>query len=150
MNKLFFRSATAIGWLCFSAYLLLAPASSFSKNGLLGWLLIVVGIAEWQDRFPIDKLIHLTIFWGLVFLWQRVLVVLPFNKRHLQVSIFLNLIGWLFVGIGIEFLQEAMQLGRQFDYADMACNAIGCITGWWLAKKLTPVETGVATKTNCL
>jgi glycopeptide antibiotics resistance protein len=54
------------------------------------------------------------------------------------------------MGVAIEFLQEAMQSGRQFDAVDILANAIGCGLGWWLAKKLTPVETGVATKTNCL
>lgn len=150
MNKLIFRSASALGWLCLSVYLLLAPASSFSKKGMLGRLLSVLGIADWQEKLPIDKFIHLLIFFGLVFLWHRFLVVLPISKKQQAAGGFINVALWCSLGIAIEFLQEAMQSGRQFDYADIMANAIGCLAGWWLGKKLTPVETGVATKTNCL
>ena len=62
----------------------------------------------------------------------------------------LNVVVWCSMGIASEFLQEALQAGRQFDYVDMVADTIGCYLGWWVAKKLTPVETGVATKTNCL
>jgi hypothetical protein len=150
LNKLFFLSAAAIGWSCLSVYLLLAPATSFSKKGMLGWLLTVLGIADWQQQLPIDKLIHLIIFFGLVFLWHRALVALPLSKKQKSLWIFLNVAVWCMLGIAIEFLQEAMRSGRQFDYGDMLANGLGCGLGWWVAKKLTPVETGVATKTNCL
>jgi hypothetical protein len=150
LNTIFFRLAAAASWLCLSGYLLLAPASSFSKKGMLGWLFTVLGIADWQAQLPIDKLIHLTIFFGLVFLWHRVVVILPHCKKQQNRWIFFNLALWFTMGVAIEFLQEAMQSGRQFDAADILANAIGCGLGWWLAKKLTPVETGVATKTNCL
>lgn len=110
----------------------------------------MLGLAEWQEQLPIDKLIHWSIFLGLVFLWQRVLMVLPHYKHQQKRWLLLNLALWFSVGIAIEILQETMQVGRQFDYADILCNAMGCLTGGWLVKKLTPVETGVATKTNCL
>jgi hypothetical protein len=150
LNTILFRSAAATGWLCLSGYLLLAPVSSFSKNGMFGWLLTVLRIADWEQQLPIDKLIHVTIFWGLVFLWQRVLVALPLSKKKQPRWFFLNVLLWFSMGIAIEFLQEAMQSGRQFDNADILANALGCTLGWWMGKKLTPVETGVATKTNCL
>jgi len=150
LNTIVFRSAAATGWLFLSGYLLLAPAASFSNDGTLGWLFSVLGIANWQQRLPLDKLIHFTIFFGLVFLWHRVLMAIPLHKKQQDLWIFLNVAGWCVLGVAIEFLQEALESGRHFDYADMIGNSIGGVAGWWLGKKLTPVETGVATKTNCL
>ncbi|MFM7646211.1 MAG: VanZ family protein [Sphingomonadales bacterium] len=150
MKPVFYWSSVAVGWLCLSGYLLLTPANSFSEKGILGWVLSLLGIAEWQEQLPIDKMIHFTIFFGLVFFWQRMVLSLPLSKKQYRFFILLNLVVWCCMGVAVEFLQEAMQWGRQFDYWDIMANATGCAAAWWLGKKLTPVETGVATKTNCL
>jgi hypothetical protein len=150
LKSIYYWSCAAVGWLCLSGYLLLAPANSFDKKGILHWLLTNLGLTHWKEQIPIDKLIHVAIFFGLVSLWQRVIILLPLSKKQQYKWMLLNLAGWFCVGIAIEFLQEAMQWGRQFDYWDMIANATGCVAAWGLGKKLTPVETGVATKTNCL
>ncbi len=139
-----------MAWLLLASYLLLTPARSFSEKGLLSWLIARLGINRLSEDFPTDKIVHFCLFWGMVFLWHRVLVLLPLSATQRQKCIVLNVVGWVLVGIAIEFIQEAMQLGRQFDYTDMLANTVGCGLGGWVAKKLTPVETGVATKTNCL
>jgi VanZ family protein len=139
-----------MGWLSFSAYLLLAPASSISENGFFKRLLGQLGLKEMTKDLPVDKGVHFIIFMVLVLLWQRTLSALPLSENKKGRWILLNIGFWCAIGIATEYLQEFMQLGRQFDYTDMIANAAGCILGGWLAKKLTPVETGVATKTNCL
>lgn len=90
------------------------------------------------------------IFFGLVFLWQRAIVALQLAGPQKRLLILFNLAGWCCLGIASEFLQDFLQLGRQFDQADLIADLAGCVAGGWMAKKLTPVETGVATKTNCL
>jgi|LakMenE18May11ns_1017448.scaffolds.fasta_scaffold9936388_3 VanZ family protein len=150
LNKIVLSLTTATSWLAMSCYLLLAPATSFSGNGLFARWLSALGLSQLTQQLPIDKLIHLVIFFGLVFLWQQVINAASFSLTQKRRLIILNVAGWCCVGIAIEFLQEALQAGRQFDYLDMLANSIGCGLGGWVAKKLTPVETGVATKTNCL
>jgi len=139
-----------MGWVSLSAYLLLAPASTFSKNGFFKRVLNHLGLKDLVQELPIDKAIHFIIFWGLVFFWQRVIVAWPQTVKKKQVWTLLNIMGWCMMGLATEYMQGHMQLGRQFDYTDMIANTAGCLLGGWLAKKLTPVETGVATKTNCL
>jgi VanZ family protein len=150
LNKIVLSLTTATSWLAMSCYLLLAPATSFSEKGLLKQLLVTLGLSELSEQLPIDKFVHLVIFFGLVFLWQRVIRFLPLSATQQRRWIMLNVVVWCSMGIASEFLQEALQAGRQFDYVDMVADTIGCYLGWWVAKKLTPVETGVATKTNCL
>jgi hypothetical protein len=150
LNKIVLSLTTATSWLAMSCYLLLAPATSFSGNGLFARWLSALGLFQLTQQLPIDKLIHLVIFFGLVFLWQRVIRFLPLSATQQRRWIMLNVVVWCSMGIASEFLQEALQAGRQFDYVDMVADTIGCYLGGWVAKKLTPVETGVATKTNCL
>ena len=139
-----------MGWLGLSAYLLLAPVSSFSENGFFKRLLGQLGLKGMTQDLPVDKVVHFIIFLVLVFLWQWALSALPLSINKKRLWTLLNIVCWCAMGIATEYIQESMQLGRQFDYTDMIANTAGCILGGWLAKKLTPVETGVATKTNCL
>jgi hypothetical protein len=150
LNTLFIRVTAATGWLVLSCYLLLTPSNSFTQKGILSWLLTRLGLAELQRQLPIDKLIHATIFFGLVFLWHRVIVSWPLPTKEQRRWTLLNASLWICMAIGAEYAQESMQLGRQFEYADMISNVLGWAAGLLVTKKLTPVETGVATKTNCL
>lgn len=73
-----------------------------------------------------DKLVHICMFWGLAMVgWFDA------GRRHgawhcpspgVEIAC---AAGALALGIGIEFAQEAMELGRGFEWADMGADAIG-------------------------
>lgn len=40
-------------------------------------------------------------------------------------------------GIAMEYVQQYLIPNRSFDTGDIIADIIGCLAGWWLAKKLT-------------
>lgn len=72
-------------------------------------------------NFPgVDKIEHL-LAWGGLGAWFASLV----ERRG-----FLRLgIGLVVLGIGIEFAQELMNLGRQGDWRDVVANTLGVVLG---------------------
>ncbi len=91
----------------------------------------------------------------IVFLWCRAILKMNFDRRKLKKRFILLAIVWLAYGIGMEFVQKNFIPNRSFDVGDIIADGVGCVTGLIYSisryiKKLTPVETGVATKTNCL
>lgn len=77
------------------------------------------------------------------------------GKSNLKKLFLIAAILSLAYGIGMEFVQKYFIPNRSFDVGDIAADAVGCTIGFLYSwrryiKKLTPVETGVATKTNCL
>ena len=91
----------------------------------------------------------------MVFLWCRAMLRLNLQKTKLKnIFIAIALLG-LAYGIGMEFVQKYLVINRSFDGGDIIADMAGCTAGFVYSirtyiKKETPVETGVATKTNCL
>jgi VanZ family protein len=76
------------------------------------------------------------------------------ENRLRKIFIWIGIIGLVY-GAGMEFVQKYFIPNRSFDIGDIIADGIGSAIGVFYStrrfiKKLTPVETGVATKTNCL
>jgi len=78
-------------------------------------------------KFPgADKLIHFTLFFGMSFLWLRVIKVHSKNNKN---NFFTNyLVLWIFLAIFTEYLQLLVP-GRSFDYLDIGTNILGGTIG---------------------
>ncbi|MEX0884096.1 MAG: VanZ family protein [Cyclobacteriaceae bacterium] len=93
-----------------------------------------------MPRFPgSDKIIHFSLFFGLAFLWCRVINAYPKENIGKKSKIFTNyLVLWIFLAIFTEFLQQLVP-ARSFDYLDIMANiaggTIGTIVFVYLNKK---------------
>jgi len=108
-----------IAWLVGTTILLCLPGNDLPDIG-------------WVEKWHVDKLIHITLFFGLVFLYANRIV--QYDKR-------MKRIGWIVVagilyGIAMEFLQKYLIPHRSFDVDDMIADAVGCCLAWfWQYKK---------------
>jgi len=100
----------AIVWTVLIATSCLLPASTFKEF-------------SFDSLIGIDKIIHLTIYFGFVILWALVTDQLTFKYRIILLSVGIS------YGILIEILQANMSLGRSYDLADIIANSIGCVLG---------------------
>jgi hypothetical protein len=76
-----------------------------------------------------DKVIHLGMFIGMAFLWDRVIRQRIDKKSEVGNKIYTKyLVLWIFIAILTEYLQRLVP-GRSFDYFDIITNIIGVITG---------------------
>jgi VanZ family protein len=81
---------------------------------------------EYLDFDGSDKLFHFVCYaiWYLSWIW-----FLNFKNNSLKFEkhVFAILV---LIGIGIEYLQDFMQLGRDFDSWDMVANGLGVLLGF--------------------
>lgn len=96
-----------------------------------GWLLIalvvylsLVPALPSIDIAAADKVAHVFAYATLT-LWF--LQLYPADRRAMLV------IGFIMMGIALEFLQE-LTASRSFEYVDIAANTGGVVLGWLLAK----------------
>lgn len=96
-----------------------------------GWLLIalvvylsLVPALPSIDIAAADKVAHVFAYATLA-LWF--LQLYPADRRAMLV------IGFIMMGIALEFLQE-LTASRSFEYVDIAANTGGVVLGWLLAK----------------
>jgi hypothetical protein len=131
----------AIGWFTLCTILLCLPGSRFPKH-------------NWLSQIQFDKWIHISLFSILVVMlcwghWSR---SPKESSRSTAFALFAGLA--TAYGIAMEYVQEGLIPHRSFDRGDIWADAAGAVMGGWFAgwrfRKKTPVETGVATKTNCL
>jgi VanZ family protein len=118
-----YRIVPAILWTSGVAYAILSPGSNIPE----------------LPKFPgYDKVIHFTLFFGLVFLWSRVWRGTNPSKNILK-KISLNyLVFGIIFAIFTEFLQMNVP-GRSFDGWDIVANisggTMGAIIYVYLTKK---------------
>jgi len=96
-----------------------------------GWLLVALVVyvslipaLPSVDITAADKVAHVFAYATLT-LWF--LQLYPADRRAMLV------IGFIMMGIALEFLQE-LTASRSFEYADIAANTGGVVLGWLLAK----------------
>ncbi|MCM1377827.1 MAG: translocation/assembly module TamB [Clostridium sp.] len=122
------------------------PAWSFSALVVIAilWLTLAprpLGETDFNLFEGVDKVVHALMFGGLtvtlLFDWSR-----KRNWANIPViKAILFSIGSMLFGVAIESLQEAMNLGRGFEYADMTADGIGSFTVcllWLILQKTRP------------
>ncbi len=90
-------------------------------------------LPEFVDLLQPDKLIHLFIFSGYVFLQIRGFYMQDIFPNIRKNAVFLALLIGLMLGAGTEVLQEYAIPFRYGSVYDFAANAVGCLAGWWAA-----------------
>ncbi len=99
------------------------------------WLLTIPGTAlpqiSWFDQYQGDKAVHIFMFGLLCFLFS-----FPLKKSILRNKwiIIIAILGLMY-GIAMEFVQKYFIPFRSCDVDDMIADGIGCLLGWWVAKK---------------
>ncbi|WP_158859189.1 VanZ family protein [Lunatibacter salilacus] len=120
-----YRIIPALVWTSGVAYAILTPGSNVPE----------------LPKFPgFDKVIHFTLFFGLVFLWNRVWVGEKNSKNNLK-KISLN---YLVFGIIFAIFTELLQMnvpGRSFDSWDIVANVSGGTIGTILYVYLTKKQS---------
>lgn len=101
---------------------------------IIGILLTLPGSAlpdESAFKIPqFDKIVHITLFGGFVFLWD-----LHLSKRFPEA---IRMVRWFFIiyvlanvyGISMEYVQKYWIPGRDFDLADIIADMIGAGLGY--------------------
>jgi VanZ family protein len=88
------------------------------------------------DLFQPDKLVHVFLFGGYVFLQIRGFKRQPVFPLLSQNAMMITMLIGLSIGAGTEMMQNffiPMRTGSSFDFI---ANAVGCFLGWWAAGKL--------------
>lgn len=109
----------------------LSAASIFLLAGFYTVLITIVLLMPVKSsadiNFPIDKVVHVCIHFGLIICWLEFAC-----KKHAQLSIryfFLIFFLCLSYGIIIEVLQEQFTSTRKADFWDVIANMLGSILG---------------------
>jgi VanZ like protein len=107
----------AAAWSVFIGVLLTLPGSMLPKEG---------GFAIPQ----FDKIVHMSMFGGFVFLWDLWLSNRGIPQKRLLRQFFLVFVLAAVYGIGSEFVQKYFIPMRDFDEADIIADLIGASLGY--------------------
>jgi VanZ family protein len=83
-----------------------------------------------------DKIVHISLFGGFVFLWNLYLSVRPIQRARLLRLFFLVFILAEAYGIGMEYVQKYFIPLRDFDEADIIADIIGAGLAYGLSNIL--------------
>ena len=114
---LFRFSIPAILWAAFILFVSILPGGTAEQALIFGF-------------FPVDTLVHLVLYAGLVFL-----LMVGFSKQHTSYNLryypasFAVTLACLY-GLGIELLQEFVIVQRNFEIYDLVANISGAIIGY--------------------
>ncbi|WP_375586560.1 VanZ family protein [Cyclobacterium xiamenense] len=87
------------------------------------------GVPDLPRFFGSDKVIHFGMFFGMSFLWSRVIRQNLPEPAKKNPKIFTNyLVLWIFLAIFTEYVQRLVP-GRSFDYLDIVVNILGGTIG---------------------
>lgn len=122
-RTLFNSFLPAIVWWCAVLVLMCLPGRDFPSLG------------SWTELISLDKIIHVTVFGFMVFLFNR-----PFlhksmevsEKRQLYLRIALACALW---GLTIEFIQHFWIPGRSMDLLDFVADTAGCMLAYRVSRK---------------
>ena len=102
------------GWTLLTIVLLCLPGSAIPSSGVFS----IEGI---------DKVVHITLFGGIVLLWG---FNLYFRREQIQKwrkTVLLLAVFSIALGIGLEFLQRDYIPNRSFDGYDIIADSIGAV-----------------------
>ncbi len=106
---------TAIGWTMIIFLLMIMPTDNIPSQGLF-------------DIAHLDKLVHMILFGGFVWLWYFTLTK---NQKSIPHSVVLKKVFFIssFYGISMEFVQYFFT-ARSFDIWDIVADIIGAGIAW--------------------
>lgn len=91
--------------------------------------------AGWLEDLELDKVVHVGLFAGLVFLWClpfQLLIENTDRQKRIYTWIALTFMAY---GVAIEFIQRDFIPYRSFDVYDIIADTIGCAIGWVTIRK---------------
>ena len=91
--------------------------------------------ASWLEDLELDKLVHVGLFAGLVFLWGLPFQSLIEKAERRNLIYGLIALGFMAYGVAIEFIQRDFIPFRSFDLYDIVADTIGCVIGWITIRK---------------
>ncbi|MBS1574533.1 MAG: VanZ family protein [Bacteroidetes bacterium] len=91
---------------------------------------------DWLSKIDFDKIVHIGMFAGLVFLWCGSVKKKENIFRSMQQIFVWIALGGCVYGVIMEFVQKYFIPNRSFDIIDMLADAIGSIIGLVVATKL--------------
>ena len=107
-GKFFTSKKVAISWVIIMSCLFFIPGSA---------------LPERKVDIPLDKLIHISFFALLVFLWRS---AFPGNSRYYNTAIFTVAVVYGFL---VEVMQGWLVAQRSFDIYDLFADAFGAVAG---------------------
>ena len=109
--KLLIRLLPGIAWFFLILYLLTIPGKELPQ-------------ADWMDNLHVDKLIHISLFGGLTFLffWGILSTKPGVEVRTLLITIAILALSY---GIAMEFVQKYWIPNRSFDGWDIVADGVG-------------------------
>ncbi|MDE3237034.1 MAG: VanZ family protein [Bacteroidota bacterium] len=108
----------AIAWFLLILYLLTIPGTSLPE-------------ITWIDKYQGDKLIHITLFGVLGYLFSY--PVKDHSKKFFWISV-IAITGFLY-GVAMEFVQKYFIPFRSFDIDDMLADGAGSLLAYWWWRK---------------
>jgi len=119
----------------------------FAWTLVIGILMCIPGsVLPSESKFSIpqfDKLIHMGLFGGFVFLWDLYLSNRTTSTARLLRQFFIVFILANTYGIGMEYVQKYWIPLRDFDLADIIADMIGAGIGYGLSNLwLLPLKNG--------
>lgn len=114
-NKIHFRKFGAgVAWFALMSFLFFLPGKDVPSIG-------------WAERLHLDKIVHFSLFFGLVFLffWPVLRSDLPGNKKWKWLFVISGIA--VFYGIFTEVVQHYFIPGRTFDIWDWAADSTGVV-----------------------
>lgn len=115
-----FRLTAAIGWWLISVILLCLPGNDLPQ-------------ATWLARLYPDIWVHIGLFAGLTWLFNRVMMQRFPGRSALPKMIWVAVLALLY-GILMEWVQKEWIPGRSFEIKDMCMDAIGSLTGYVISR----------------
>jgi VanZ family protein len=82
-----------------------------------------------------DKIIHIFIFFFLVYLFCRPFKLSAFPKKKITSWFFSIALYGLAYGISVEFIQKYFVPNRSYEVWDIVADAIGCFIGYFYCRK---------------
>lgn len=91
--------------------------------------------AGWLEDLELDKVVHVGLFSGMVFLWCLPFQLLIENAERRKLIYGLITLAFIIYGVAIEFIQRDFIPFRSFDFYDIVADTIGCAIGWITIRK---------------
>lgn len=115
--KIFRYKPLAVSWFIIMCILFFLPGSAFPDS-------------DWMGKVDFDKIIHISLFAVLLFLWRS-----AFDSEVKNYN-WILLICAIVYGFMVEFIQLYWVTGRSFDLYDALADGIGSLGGLWLRWRL--------------